>query len=779
MRVISVFSLLDHFLRSWCFRKYAPLIATLLFVACTETVDESARYVFLHDTAASYLSKHDVYSEYVGLIKKMPISTRSSSTVFQLLSARGHYTVFAPTNNAINQYLVQLATTGIIPTPSWDAFTDSTLLDSIRRVIVMNSIIDGGDVDVYHTYEFPTQTNGEFPRSNMKDVKLTVRYTGNPDEIFICRDCPINVRNRDITATNGVLHQMDRVIAPEDKTMASMLREYLAGRREGFCVMARLCEACGLLDTLSRVRDDRYEQLYQRGLIAPTCPANGMASVYPGQSYTPQHRKYGFTIFAEPDIFWENQLGKDANDITPADIQEWVAQQGYYPEYHSTSDYTSNDNLLYQWTTYHILDYKLAPNRLTYHFCEYGYNYQFSTGRYTIPVMEYYTTFGPRRLLKIYESPEAGGIYLNRFPIIDNQRTGTGHEVGCSPDNAGNRIDNDDPTLALHSASNGYLYSIDTPLAYSPTVRNNLGRERIRIDAASFFPEATNSDIRCQMVDDNEHGWVHIPYDADRRFTSNYRGVVDPMLGVPLDEQEINHAALVEGMDKSLGDILDYLQLHPDVARNTILLFMSDNGGQSVDFRQGRKNLDQNFPARAGKGSALEGGIHEPMMVLWPGVTRGGSVNANRVIIEDFFPTLLSMAGIRDYRTVQHVDGVDFTPLLLHPRRRHQRTLLFHFPNVWVQGYQEADGFGAYSALLQGDHHLIYFWASRQFRLYNRRRDIAETHDLSETHPRLLRRLAQQLTDSLLAMQAQRPSDLTGSPVPWPIEALTNKNRKK
>ncbi len=275
------------------------------------------------------------------------------------------------------------------------------------------------------------------------------------------------------------------------------------------------------------------------------------------------------------------------------------------------------------------------------------------------------------------------------------------------------------------------------------------------------------------------HYAIHIPYDADRRFTPNYREVVDPMLGVPLDEQEINHAALVEGMDKSLGDILDYLQLHPDVARNTILLFMSDNGGQSVDFRQGRKNLDQNFPARAGKGSALEGGIHEPMMVLWPGVTRGGSVNANRVIIEDFFPTLLSMAGIRDYHTVQHVDGVDFTPLLLHPRRRHQRTLLFHFPNVWVRGYQEADGFGAYSALLQGDHHLIYFWASRQFRLYNRRRDIAETHDLSETHPRLLRRLAQQLTDSLMAMQAQRPSDLTGSPVPWPIEALTNKNRKK
>ena len=233
-------------------------------------------------------------------------------------------------------------------------------------------------------------------------------------------------------------------------------------------------------------------------------------------------------------------------------------------------------------------------------------------------------------------------------------------------------------------------------------------------------------------------------------------------------------------MDKSLGDVLDYLQLHPDVARNTILIFMSDNGGQSVDFRQGRKNLDQNYPARAGKGSALEGGIHEPMMVLWPGVTRGGTVNANRVIIEDFYPTLLSMAGISDYRTLQPIDGRDFTPLLLHPRRHRSRTLVFHFPNVWVQGYSEDDGFGAYSALLHGDHHLIYFWESRQLRLYNRRRDIGETHDLSQSHPRLLRSLAQQLTDSLLSFGAQRPTELTtGSPVPWPIEALTNKNHKK
>jgi hypothetical protein len=40
-----------------------------------------------------------------------------------------------------------------------------------------------------------------------------------------------------------------------------------------------------------------------------------MASVETGYSYTPEHRKYGFTIFAEPDEFWEEQLGKPAQEI--------------------------------------------------------------------------------------------------------------------------------------------------------------------------------------------------------------------------------------------------------------------------------------------------------------------------------------------------------------------------------------------------------------------------------------------------------------------------------
>lgn len=505
-----------------CRPLFVVLVAILLLTACQEDVDMSARYVFKEYTITDYLKNHpDDYSTYCDLLYKVPVGVVSETTLGQLLSARGHYTVFAPTNAAIDSFLVELCRKEpeLMSAPTWDAFYSEVKRDSIRKVIVMNSIIDGGDVDVYHTYDFPTQTNSEFVRSNMMDRKLMVNYTKQPDEILI-NDCPINIKNRDIPAINGIIHQMEKVIAPENNTMATMLSEYISGKKAGFSIMARLCLACGLMDTLSKVRDETYERLYQTGLIASKVPANGMASVTPGYSFSPKHRKYGFTIFAEPDSFWEMELGKAASEISLAEVQNWVEAQGFYPEYQATEDYKAENNLLYQWTTYHILDYKLAPNRLVFHFCEYGYRYSSST-KYTIPVMEYYTTMGKRRLLKIYESPESDGIYLNRFPIIDSGRTGSGHEIGCDPENTGNRVDREDPDLELHSATNGYMYAIDKPLAYSQDVRDKLGKQRIRMDAMSWFPEAENSDIRCQLIDDNEHGWVHIPYDAEYHFFKN------------------------------------------------------------------------------------------------------------------------------------------------------------------------------------------------------------------------------------------------------------------
>ena len=130
-------------------RKLILTLSTLFFIicSCTEDIDTSARYVFTEYTVASYLEAHADYSQYLELTKLVPVSGRSKSSVYQLLTARGNYTCFAPTNEAINDYLKDLVEQGLINEPSWDAFTDERKLDSIRKVVVLNTVIDGGDME--------------------------------------------------------------------------------------------------------------------------------------------------------------------------------------------------------------------------------------------------------------------------------------------------------------------------------------------------------------------------------------------------------------------------------------------------------------------------------------------------------------------------------------------------------------------------------------------------------------------------------------------------------
>lgn len=271
------------------------------------------------------------------------------------------------------------------------------------------------------------------------------------------------------------------------------------------------------------------------------------------------------------------------------------------------------------------------------------------------------------------------------------------------------------------------------------------------------------------------HYAVHTPIEDDKRFSDNYRGVYDEHLQAPLGEKEVKYAALVEGMDKSLGDILDYLESDPELARNTIILFMSDNGGLALGYcREGVPNRDPNYPARAGKGSSFMGGVREPMMVYWPGVTQPGSSCDQRVIIEDFFPTILEMAGIDDYRTRQTVDGRSFAGELRNPRKTDgDRAIVWHFPNLWGETQEIDEGYGAYSSIMKGDYHLIYHWENGRTELYNVRKDVSEQHDLSASQPGRVRKLAAELTDYLKARDAQRPAlKATGELLPYPDGTL-------
>ena len=108
------------------------LVLTVLF-SCKEHIDTSNRYVFKERTIASYLSEHAQFSEYVKLLKTQKVSKLSETSVYQLMTAYGAYTCFAPTTEALQLYLHSLVIKEIIPVASWDSFPNKQILDSIRR----------------------------------------------------------------------------------------------------------------------------------------------------------------------------------------------------------------------------------------------------------------------------------------------------------------------------------------------------------------------------------------------------------------------------------------------------------------------------------------------------------------------------------------------------------------------------------------------------------------------------------------------------------------------
>ena len=229
------------------------------------------------------------------LLKKVKVSQISLSTLSQLLSARGNYSVFAPTNEAIQVYLDSLYAKGIIDAPSWSGFRDSVSLDSIREVIVYNSIIDGGDdYDPYETGSFPVLNDAEFSLSNMYQRKLVVNYCDDPDSIWI-NGSPIDIRNRDIRTVNGIIQQMHQVVAPTNNSLGFLLEQIISEKIEGFYVAAQLVQAVGLIDTLLVWRDDKYEKMYQEGLIKDIAHTSGIGYT---TGTVPEHRYYGDTFLA-------------------------------------------------------------------------------------------------------------------------------------------------------------------------------------------------------------------------------------------------------------------------------------------------------------------------------------------------------------------------------------------------------------------------------------------------------------------------------------------------
>ncbi|MBQ9463350.1 MAG: sulfatase-like hydrolase/transferase [Bacteroidales bacterium] len=279
---------------------------------------------------------------------------------------------------------------------------------------------------------------------------------------------------------------------------------------------------------------------------------------------------------------------------------------------------------------------------------------------------------------------------------------------------------------------------------------------------------------------------VHTPIQDDPRFYQKY-------LDAGMDEGQARFASMVEGVDVSLGEIRAFLK-ERGIEKNTILIVMGDNGGNSENKNKGGVPHTQNKPLREGKASCYEGGIRVPMLICWPGKIAPGTRINTPVICEDLFPTLLHFGGIENYTTVQEVDGQDLYNLILKGSRLAarqnfgsqkeafsfvvpeslsgidpDRELVFHYPHQWKP--YVLDDIDYLSAIRRGKWKLVYRMRTRTLELYDLAADIGERHNLAGDHPDVVKELAGALSERLRKADACMPVvRSTGLPVPMPDE---------
>jgi len=255
------------------------------------------------------------------------------------------------------------------------------------------------------------------------------------------------------------------------------------------------------------------------------------------------------------------------------------------------------------------------------------------------------------------------------------------------------------------------------------------------------------------------HYAVHAPFQSDPRFAPHYQASGK-------SPQAQAFATLIEGMDQSLGDILDQLDA-AGVADNTLVLFLGDNGSDAPLGHQ--HAVACAAPLRGKKGSHYEGGTRVPFIAAWakpnpanPHQARlpiaAGAIQPQLAAVHDLFPTLLALTGL-SAPPGHRVDGARLDRLLTGQRDPTRREVfLMHYPHA----PHRTDYFTVYR---EADWKVIYHYLPTQvsqgspYQLFNLALDPFEQTDLAPTHPRELHRLMQQLIHTLADHDALYPVD--------------------
>ncbi len=439
---------------------------SVVLTSCKEEIDESNLYTFTGETIEDYLTnRSEKFSSFNYILTRIGYD--------KILSAYGTYTCFAPTNEAVQEYI------------------DSLYDDPVNTDLIHNGMTGRGlegltdslceDIALFHL--LATKVMGVNMGNGMtiktmlgRDINTSI----DPETGAVLVSRASAVTSMDNELENGVLHEIDNVIRRSNMLIAGEMENH----PEEYTLFSQALKLTGLADSLTDISRSNFDAVDNR---------RGF--------YLPEKCELGYTIFAETDdvlakrgITSIEKLKAYADSVYSKCNEK---ETGWYDyarnnniKISTGNDYKNPWNTLSMFVRYHILNFKLPYSKIV--------NPHNQVSKVTL--VEYYETKLPYTMLKVTRN--SNKLYLNRW-TANSSLTDMVAELGSQAMHTvlfdGIEIKGQNSQIA---SVNGYIHAVNDMLVYEERVPRGALNERIRIDDASLFGEMMSNSFR--RISDSE-----------------------------------------------------------------------------------------------------------------------------------------------------------------------------------------------------------------------------------------------------------------------------------
>lgn len=465
--------------------------------SCKDGIPSESYYTFTGEMMSDYMKSRPEYSLFTQIVDRAQYSQRGVN-LLDLLATYGQYTLFLPTNEAVNIYLSENGYSSVdaIPYDICDTIARTHMFSGVVKNVVDLDGSDVGKVNMNDRYvstdsAFAYTYGGQTVYVDSTTHESVLPEWGDPVSTIKLNNVSFIIPElANDSVENGIVHSITRVLNSSNKTLIDIMEE-----NPDILLFTTAMEVTGVGDYIrNHIKDAGWEQEFKK---------YEDRSIFTGGQWdychVPEQKKYGFTAFVCPDEVLQHKYGiNNLQDLYNYACEKYNgADMKRFGDTRDWSGLDVNDPANAEL----LKDVNCPLRRLIGYNClnRLGVYDQLTTictiERTKINPTEWYSTMDTLSTMKCErltvtrfigrgENDVRNDLYLNRGDM----------SRGCNT--PGVHVDRTIKGGYDNAAINGYYYTTDGLVDYGAQTQQDIFNTRVRMDLYSLFPELMNNSIR-------------------------------------------------------------------------------------------------------------------------------------------------------------------------------------------------------------------------------------------------------------------------------------------